>query len=101
MTSGAPRKQSLLTHLRGRICSFRRNIEAAGEYDPAVHGPLVEAALPPDYEELGRYWITEGLSLAVIARSIRTNQTEYFLFEPPLSDFEYELLERLFDQAGT
>jgi len=74
-----------------------KDIEAAGEYDPAVHGPLVEAALPPDYEELGRYWITEGLSLAVIARSIRTNQTEYFLFEPPLSDFEYELLERLFD----
>lgn len=97
MTSDAPRKQSLLTHLWGRICSFRRNIEAAGEYDPAVHGPLVEAALPPDYEELGCYWITEGLSLAVIARSIRTNQTEYFLFEPPLSDFEYELLERLFD----
>jgi flagellar protein FlaI len=80
-----------------RIRSFRRSVEAPNSYDPAVHGSLVEASVSPPYEELDRYWILEGLSLAVIARNTRTNQAEYLLFEPVLSEFEYELLERLYD----
>lgn len=79
------------------IRCFRKGAEAPDSYDPAVHGSLVEAAVSPPYEELDRYWILEGLSLAVIARNTQTNQAEYLLFEPVLSEFEYELLERLFD----
>ncbi|NLZ29320.1 MAG: type II/IV secretion system ATPase subunit [Methanomicrobiales archaeon] len=97
MTSGAPEEHPLLTRLLDRIRFFRKSIEPVGAYDPDVHGPLVEAVSPPDYEELSRYWITTGLSLAVIARNTRTNQAEYLLFEPILSDFEHKLLERLFD----
>lgn len=104
MTPGAPRPaaeettgRSAPSRLLDRICFFRRGVEAVGEYDPAVHGNLVEAEPPPGYEELERYWIVTGLSLAMIARSTGTNQAEYLLFEPVLSEFEYELLERLFD----
>jgi len=93
----SPRERSGLSRLLDRTCFFRKGVEIAGDYDPAVHGPLVEAAPPPGYEELDRYWITIGLSLAVIARNTGTNQAEYLLFEPVLSEFEYELLERLFD----
>ncbi len=76
----SPRERSGLSRLLDRTCFFRKGVEIAGDYDPAVHGPLVEAAPPPGYEELDRYWITIGLSLAVIARNTGTN-----------------LLERLFD----
>ncbi|MDD3933228.1 MAG: type II/IV secretion system ATPase subunit [Methanoculleus sp.] len=91
------RKRSGLARLLDRACFFRNGGQAVGEYDPAVHAPLVEAAVSLPYEELDRYWIVEGLSLAVIARNTQTNQAEYLLFEPVLSEFEYELLERLFD----
>ena len=36
-----------------------------------------------------------GRSIVIIANNRRSNQNEYHLFEPSLSDFEYELLERL------
>jgi flagellar protein FlaI len=79
------------------LLRFRKGDGTTSEYDPAVHGHLVEAEAPLAYEELDRYWITEGLALVVIARNTQTNQAEYLLFEPVLSDFEYELLERLFE----
>jgi archaeal flagellar protein FlaI len=65
------------------------------EYDFDRHGPIVQARLPDSYDELDQYWVEPGRSLIVIANNKRTNQKEYLLFEPALSDFEYELLERL------
>ena len=44
---------------------------------------------------LDQYRIEKGRTLVYIALNRKTNQTEYLLFEPPLSEFEYELLERL------
>ncbi|WOX58074.1 type II/IV secretion system ATPase subunit [Methanoculleus receptaculi] len=66
------------------------------EYNPAKFGPLTEGVIPPGYREIDRYWVTEGIALVVIARNLETKQTEYLLFEPVLSEFEYELLERLY-----
>jgi len=65
------------------------------EYDFERHGSLVEAVIPDEYEQLDQYWIDKGRSLIIIGHNKRTNQKEYLLFEPALSDFEYELLERL------
>jgi archaeal flagellar protein FlaI len=65
------------------------------EYDFERHGALVDASLPEDYEQLDQYWVEKGRSLIIIAHNRKTNQKEYLLFEPTLSDFEYELLERL------
>ena len=44
---------------------------------------------------IDEYWIEKGQSLVLIALNKKTNQNEYLLFEPSLSEFEYELLERL------
>ncbi|MDN7024689.1 secretion system protein E [Methanoculleus sp. FWC-SCC1] len=71
--------------------------EGVEEYDPRRHGYLVRAAVPPDYAEIDRYWIEEGLSEVCIGRNRNTNQDEYLLSEPVLSEFEYELLERIFE----
>ncbi|MEN6611051.1 MAG: type II/IV secretion system ATPase subunit [Methanoregulaceae archaeon] len=65
------------------------------QYDPAVHGSLVEPEVPAGYQTVDQYWIEEGRSLVYIALNEKTGQNEYLLFEPHVSEFEYELLERL------
>jgi len=65
------------------------------EYDFERDGALVEARIPPGYEQVDRYWVEKGCSQVVIALNKKTDQEEYLLFEPALSAFEYELLERL------
>jgi len=67
------------------------------EYDFERDGSLVSPKLTDTYEMVDQYWIEQGRSLVIIALNKRTNQREYLLFEPSLSDFEYELLERLYE----
>jgi len=69
--------------------------EPVEEYDFERDGTLVVASVPETYEAVDQYWVEQGCSLVVIGHNKRTNQDEYLLFEPTLSDFEYELLERL------
>ncbi|MCX6686058.1 MAG: type II/IV secretion system ATPase subunit [Methanoregula sp.] len=73
----------------------RKEPQPIVEYDVVKHGPLVEAHVPEWYELLEQYWVDTGRSLIFITLNRRTNQTEYLLFEPALSDFEIELLERI------
>ena len=65
------------------------------EYDFERDGALVEAQIPEGYEQIDQYWVEKGRSLICIALNKKTNQKEYLLYEPALSEFEYELLERL------
>jgi archaeal flagellar protein FlaI len=65
------------------------------EYDFERDGSLIDVRIPDGYEEVDQYWVERGRSLVIIAHNRHTNQKEYLLFEPSLSDFEYELLERL------
>jgi len=65
------------------------------QYDPVRHGSLVSAEIPQGYREVEHYWVDLGESLVVIAENTRSNQNEYLLFEPVLSDFQYELIERV------
>jgi flagellar protein FlaI len=67
------------------------------EYDFERDGTLVTPRLSDTFELVDQYWIEKGRSLVIIALNKRTNQREYLLFEPTLSDFEYELLERLYE----
>ncbi|MFA5266633.1 MAG: type II/IV secretion system ATPase subunit [Methanoregula sp.] len=67
------------------------------EYDFERDGTLVTPRLSDTYELVDQYWIEKGRSLVIIALNKRTNQREYLLFEPTLSEFEYELLERLYE----
>jgi flagellar protein FlaI len=70
---------------------------AIHEYEFERDGTLVVPRLSDNYELVDQYWIEKGCSLVIIALNKRTNQREYLLFEPSLSDFEYELLERLYE----
>jgi len=69
--------------------------EQIAQYNPAEHGPLVEATVPEGYQQVDRYWVEEGRSLVYIALNEKSGQNEYLLYEPSVSNFEYELLERL------
>jgi len=89
-----PRRSRLLE----RMLPSRKRGEPPGEYDPAGHGPLVLAEVPPPYEEIDRYWVTEGLSLVVIRpKTQRRTLPNTSSSNRVLSEFEYELLERLFE----
>ncbi|MFA6363821.1 type II/IV secretion system ATPase subunit [Methanoregula sp.] len=68
---------------------------APEEYDYAKHGTLVTGSVPEGHELLDQYWLAMGQTLVYITLNKKTNQSEYLLFEPTLSEFEYELLERL------
>lgn len=65
------------------------------EYEFEKMGSLVDISLSYPYKQIKDYWITPGLSKVVIAQNSNTKMKEYLLFEPELSPFEYELLERL------
>lgn len=78
-----------------RVITRKKSTSSLPEYDFPTHGPLVEAEIPDGYHEVSRYWVEEGRSLVDIALNEKTNQVEYLLYEPRLSEFEYELLERL------
>lgn len=67
------------------------------EYNFERDGTLLEAQLDDSYELIDQYWIENGCSLIIIGLNKKANQREYLLFEPSLSDFEYELLERLYE----
>ena len=71
--------------------------EPPEEYDFITNGPLVESQVPEGYSLVSEYWILEGRSKVLIVNKNDTRMNEYMLFEPVLSPFEYELLERLFE----
>ncbi|WP_367279008.1 type II/IV secretion system ATPase subunit, partial [Methanospirillum sp.] len=64
-------------------------------YNLEKHGSLLDFHLPPPYSSIQEYWVEPGRARVVIALNSRTKLKEYLLFEPELSPFEYELLERL------
>lgn len=65
------------------------------EYDFDKHGSLLDIKLQYPYEARQEYWVEPGLAKVVIAHNVRSKLREYLLFEPELTPFEYELLERI------
>lgn len=76
---------------------IREKTGILADYDPDIHGSLVDARAPQDCEIVDQYWIDRGRARVMVVRYTLTNQREYLLFEPVLSQFEYELLERLYE----
>jgi flagellar protein FlaI len=66
-------------------------------YDPSRHGALAHFDGLDGYEELERYWLNAPFSFVSINRDPETDEHRYHVVEPSLSEFESELLERLFD----
>ncbi|MGV8110246.1 type II/IV secretion system ATPase subunit [Methanospirillum sp.] len=65
------------------------------EYNFEKHGNLLDIQLPLHYESKQEYWVEPGLARVVIAHNGKTKLHEYLLYEPELTPFEYELLERI------
>ncbi|WP_319580379.1 type II/IV secretion system ATPase subunit [uncultured Methanospirillum sp.] len=65
------------------------------EYNFEKHGSLVDADVPVGYDLIREYWADPGRALVYIALNTKSRMKEYLLYEPALSPFEYELLERL------
>ncbi len=82
---------------RGRLLARTRPEAPIVEYDPSVHGSLVDRVLPEEYDLIEQYWVDEGCSQVNIVFNRRTKQEEYILYEPTLTPFEYELIERVFE----
>ncbi|UUX93829.1 type II/IV secretion system ATPase subunit [Methanoplanus endosymbiosus] len=66
-------------------------------YNPETDEPLLDAKIPEGYEEIESYWIQEGMSKVIIAKNLVSGLNEYLLFEPWLTEFERELIERLYE----
>lgn len=69
--------------------------EPVPEYDFERDEPLVTPELNPSYTVVESYWTRPGLALIVIAIT-PSNEYVYLVFEPSLTPFEKEVLERLF-----
>lgn len=69
--------------------------EPVPEYDFERDDPLVTPELNPSYTVVESYWTRPGLALIVIAIT-PSNEYVYLVFEPSLTPFEKEVLERLF-----
>jgi len=67
------------------------------DYDPQRHERLVTESTPDGYEELERYWVNAPFTYVTINYEPDENDYLYYVVEPQLSQFEEELLERLFE----
>ncbi len=65
------------------------------DYDFERDGPLVFPVLDPGHVVIESYWAVRGLSLVVIVNT-QENENLYLVYEPSLTPFEKEILERLY-----
>jgi flagellar protein FlaI len=66
-------------------------------YDPDRHPPLVRFDGLEGYEEIDRYWLNAPFSFVSINRDPESDEHIYQVVEPSLSEFESELLDRLYE----
>src|SRR6056297_1357523 len=66
-------------------------------YDPARHGTLSRFSGMEGWEALERYWLNAPFAFVSINRDPETDEKRYQVVEPSLSDFESELLDRLYE----
>ncbi|TAJ45046.1 secretion system protein E [Methanofollis fontis] len=95
-----PEKGGILGKL-GIISRFRHTVD---EYNPVIHGPLVDLAFTPDpgVEEVELYPVNEPYAYVRIIYDNATHEYSYEVLEPEITDAESELLdeikERLFER---
>ena len=66
-------------------------------YDPTVHGPVVNFEGLGGYEEVERYWLNAPFAFVSINYDPEGSAHLYYVVEPELNEAEYELLETLFE----
>ena len=74
---------------------FDKPLRTLPAYDPEKEGALVEFIVPEGLKEIERYWLQEPYNFVSILEDRRARH--YKLIEPPLTKFEKELLERIYE----
>ncbi len=94
-------EQSRLSGLRRRLSRTARALVGSEidvpEYDPRVHGRLVEFAGLEGNDERERYWLDAPYAFVSINYDPETTEHVYHVVEPELTDLEAELLDRLYE----
>jgi len=67
----------------------------ARSFRPGEDGPLGSFDVPPDHEELDRYWVNAPFAYVVITYDSAESENRYHAIEPELNAFEAGLLERV------
>ena len=67
-------------------------------YDPVRHGALSRFSGLDGWEEIERYWLNAPFAFVSINRDPDTDEKRYQVIEPSLTDFESELLDRLYEE---
>jgi flagellar protein FlaI len=84
-----------IDNLRSGIHSIRHPRTKLPDYDPELHGPLLEFEVPDGFNEVERYWVNEPYSFVSILE--RGNIHNYHVAEPKLTLYEKDILERVYD----
>ena len=87
--------------LRGWLSQTARALTgsniAVTDYDPKRHDRLVSFDGIDGYEEIERYWVNAPFAFVSINYNPAETEHLYHVVEPQLSEFEQELLDRLFE----
>jgi len=87
--------------LRGWLSQTARALTgsniAVTDYDPKRHDRLVSFDGLDGYEEIERYWVNAPFAFVSINYNPAETEHLYHVVEPQLSEFEQELLDRLFE----
>ncbi len=102
-TSTDGRGESTLDATRRSIRRFvdvlRGSTVDVTEYEPTVHGPLIEFDVPDGLEEVDRYWVDAPFSFVSIGYDHEENEHRYHAVEPTLREDERVLLETLLEDV--
>jgi flagellar protein FlaI len=89
------RLSTLVTDIKSGINSIIHPRTRLPDYDPEIHGLLVEFEIPDGYQEVERYWVNEPYSFISILE--KGNIYYYHVVEPTLTLYEKDILERVYD----
>ena len=85
--------------VRRLVETLRGSTVEVGDYEPAVHGPLVTLDDPDGLEEVDRYWVDAPFSFVSIGYDHDDDEHQYRTVEPSLRDDETVLLEALLEDV--
>ncbi len=86
---------SFLGKIKTRFMKLRDPLKKLPEYDPALHGELVDFDIPEGYNEIERYWVNKPFSFISILE--KGNVHHYYVAEPSLTLYEKDILERIYE----
>ena len=66
------------------------------EFDTSKYGELVSYSPPQDYETVEQTWVSRPFTLVTVINNRRTHRNMYVVSEPVLTDFEKNLMQRVY-----